>query len=346
MLDDAQILKQRDRLGALDVAAELHAQISREIPVINEDHDGRELRHVIVAGMGGSALAAEMVIALTRGWLHIPLVVTKGYDLPGFVNDNTLVIAISHSGNTEETLSCYDQARANNCQLAAITTGGSLFEKAVVDGIKRIKIPAGAQPRMSTVYHLRGLLKILQHFLIIDSDLYQKLEESGEWLSGQVKAWAPEVPTEQNIAKQLALKSAGKTPVIYAGELTWPLAYKWKISWNESAKNIAFCNQYPEFNHNEFIGWSSHPVEKPFVIFDLMSHLEHPRIRERMELSDRLLSGMRPHAVSVELQGETLLKQLLWGLALGDAASIYTAILNGVDPAPVKLVERLKKELS
>ena len=182
--------------------------------------------------------------------------------------------------------------------------------------------------------------------MIIDGDLYQKLEESGEWLSGQVKAWAPEVLTEQNIAKQLALKSAGKTPVIYAGELTWPLAYKWKISWNESAKNIAFCNQYPEFNHNEFIGWSSHPVEKPFVIVDLMSHLEHPRIRERMELSDRLLSGMRPHAVSVELQGETLLKQLLWGLALGDAASIYTAILNGVDPAPVKLVERLKKELS
>lgn len=346
MLDDPIMIRRKDPADTLSGLLQLSTQTSFEVVIEGNDYVPGTINAVVIAGMGGSALAAEMVIALTRGWLHIPLVVTKGYDLPGFVNGNTLVIAISHSGNTEETLSCYDQARANNCQLAAITTGGALFEKAVVDGVKRITIPAGAQPRMSTVYHLRGLLKILQHFLIIDGDLYQKLEESGEWLSGQVKAWAPEVPTEQNIAKQLALKSAGKTPVIYAGELTWPLAYKWKISWNESAKNIAFCNQYPEFNHNEFIGWSSHPVEKPFVVIDLMSHLEHPRIRERMELSDRLLSGMRPHAVSVELQGETLLKQLLWGLALGDAASIYTAILNSVDPAPVKLVERLKKELS
>ena len=108
-----------------------------------------------------------------------------------------------------------------------------------------------------------------------------------------------------------------QTCALPSGELTWPLAYKWKISWNESAKNVAFWNQYPEFNHNEFIGWSSHPVEKPFAIIDLRSSLERQRIRERMELSDRLLSGKRPKATVVELKGETLMQQLLWGLTLG-----------------------------
>ena len=95
--------------------------------------------------------------------------------------------------------------------------------------------------------------------------------------------------------------------------MTWPLAYKWKISWNESAKNLAFSNQYPEFNHNEFIGWSSHPVEKPFTIFDIRSNLERDRIRERMELSDRLLSGKRPKAHVLELRGRRL-----WNNCCGD----------------------------
>ena len=162
----------------------------------------------------------------------------------------------------------------------------------------------------------------------------------------ELTAWAPEQPESDNFAKQLAKTMMGKTPVFYAGELTYPLAYKWKISWNESSKNLAFWGQYPEFNHNEFIGWSSHPIEKPFAVVDFRSALERPRIRERMELSDRLLSGMRPKAEVIELRGETLLQQLLWGLVLADMASIYTAVLNGVNPEPVALVEKLKKELT
>ena len=126
MLDDAQILKQRDRLGALDVAAKLHAQISREIPVINEDHDGRELRHVVVAGMGGSALAADAAKVLLRDTLPIPLEVVKDYALPAYAAKHTLVIASSHSGNTEETVSCLRQAIKRGCQIAVIATGGEV----------------------------------------------------------------------------------------------------------------------------------------------------------------------------------------------------------------------------
>ena len=345
MLDDKNLLAQRDpgstRTSALAVTMQTDFAAEVESPATPS-----EVANVVLAGMGGSALAADMVKVLTADRVTVPLEVTKGYQLPNFVNEKTLVIAISHSGNTEETMSCYQQARQRGCQLAVMATGGKLFAAAEADNLPRVRVPSGGQPRMSTIYHLRGLLKLLSQFEVIDDSLYQAVAASGTWLKDQLSQWAEGVPTADNYAKQLALKLIGSTQVFYAGELTWPLAYKWKISFNESAKNVAFWNQYPEFNHNEFIGWSSHPVDKPYKVVDFRSSLERPRIRERMELTDRLLSGMRPKAEVVELQGETLLEQLLWGLALGEIVSIYAGILNGVNPEPVALVEQLKRELS
>jgi glucose/mannose-6-phosphate isomerase len=137
----------------------------------------------------------------------------------------------------------------------------------------------------------------------------------------------------------------GKTPIIYGGALTYPAAYKWKINVNENAKNTAWCNQLPEFNHNEFIGWSSHPIEKPFAVIDLISSFEHPRVLKRFEVSDRLLSGKRPKAHRVEAVGESVVEQLLYLVLLGDFVTAYLGILNNVDPSPVELVEKFKKEL-
>lgn len=346
MLDDINVIKQYDPGDVLSGVLNIPEQARYEVVVHEGSNQRRDFKNIVIAGMGGSALAADMVRVLTAGWLHLPLEVVKGYDLPGFVGEETLVIAVSHSGNTEETLSCYRQALDKKSCLAVMSTGGELIKRANNDNITYAQIPAGAQPRMSTVYHLRGLLKLLQHFWVIDGDLYNQVAGSADWLEGEISHWTPAVPEKNNLAKQIAKMTIGKTLVIFGGELTWPLAYKWKISWNESAKNLAFSNQYPEFNHNEFIGWSSHPVEKPFTVFDIRSNLERARIRERMELSDRLLSGKRPKAHVLELQGNTLMQQLLWGLVLADAASIYTAILNCVNPEPVHLIEKLKAELS
>lgn len=346
MLDDINVIKQYDPGDVLSGVLNIPEQARYEVVIHEGSNQRRDFKNIVIAGMGGSALAADMVRVLTAGWLHLPLEVVKGYDLPGFVGEETLVIAVSHSGNTEETLSCYQQALDKKSCLAVMSTGGELIKRANNDNITYAQIPAGTQPRMSTVYHLRGLLKLLQNFWVIDGDLYNQVADSADWLEDKISHWTPAVPEKNNLAKQIAKMTIGKTLVMFGGELTWPLAYKWKISWNESAKNLAFSNQYPEFNHNEFIGWSSHPVEKPFTIFDIRSNLERARIRERMELSDRLLSGKRPKAHVLELQGRTLMQQLLWGLVLADAASIYTAILNGVNPGPVRLIEKLKAELS
>jgi glucose/mannose-6-phosphate isomerase len=132
---------------------------------------------------------------------------------------------------------------------------------------------------------------------------------------------------------------------VYSGPRMYPAANKWKICMNENAKNVAWCNFLPEFNHNEFIGWSSHPVDKPYAVVELRSNLEHPRTQKRFEVTNRLLSGKRPAAEVVEVQGETLIQQLLWAASYGDYVSLYVALLNGVNPTPVDLVETFKKAL-
>jgi glucose/mannose-6-phosphate isomerase len=138
---------------------------------------------------------------------------------------------------------------------------------------------------------------------------------------------------------------AGKTPVVYGGAKTAVVAAQWKIGFNETAKNVSFYYILPEFNHNEFMGWTKQPVDKPYAVIDLRSNLEHPRIQKRFEVTESLLSGMRPSPIVVDIEGATVLEQLLWVIALGDFVTLYTALLNGVNPAPVELIEKFKLSL-
>lgn len=348
MLDDVNVLKQRDQSGALEVARGLYTQLEYEVELRDADHDGRAIKNVVVAGMGGSALAADLVKVLLKGELKVPYEVVKDYNLPRYVDHETLVVVSSHSGNTEETISCLNDAMTSSSapQIAVMATGGELERIADENSIMYAAIPTGTQPRMSMLYQLKCLLRLLQAFGLINGRLYDSLTESADWLRRESDAWTKESTTPHNYAKQLALLAVGKTPVFYGGSLMAPVAYKWKISWNENAKNVAFWNYLPEFNHNEFLGWVSHPIEKPFVVFDLMSSLEHERVTKRFAVTDRLLSGLRPKSHEVHMNGDTLLRQMLWGCVLADFVSIYVAILNNVDPVPVDLIEKFKKELN
>jgi len=345
MLDDNNVLKQRDPSGALDVAARQYEQALFSPEVLNPDHDERAIENVVITGMGGSTLAALLLKTLKKDKSTVPIEVVRGYSLPAYVGERTLVIASSYSGNTEETVSALNQAANAGAQIGIITSGGKLADYANQNDICHILLPTGFQPRMATICGLVALLTIFQHFEVPGLDGADEIRNAGDFLREASASWAKEVTVDKNYAKQLALLSVGKTPVFYGGELTAPLAYKWKISWNENAKNIAFWNEYPEFNHNEFMGWTSHPVEKPFVVFDLVSNFEHPQVLKRFTISDKLLSGRRPKANTVNLAGDSLTLQLLWGCILADFTSIYVAILNGVDPTPVELIEKLKAEL-
>lgn len=346
ILDNSNVIAQRDPEGALAIIAKQFEQTRFDAKVWNPENDNRDITSVVVTGMGGSALAALIVKVLLSKELTIPFDIIRGYDLPGYVNANTLVIASSYSGNTEETLSALDQAEKKGAQIGILASGGKLIDAATSFNIAHVPLPSGVQPRMAMIYNLRALFALLANFGVVDTKWLDELSNLSSWLEEETAKWTPEVATEYNYAKQLALEGIGKTPVFYGSPLTAPLAYKWKISWNETAKNVAFWNEYPEFNHNEFMGWVSHPVEKPFAIFDIVSPFDKPRVLQRFELSDRLLSGKRPHAFTIEIKGESLLAQLLWGSILADFVSAYAAVLNQVDPTPVVLIEKLKKELA
>lgn len=348
MLDDVQIYAQKDPSGALGVAASEWQQAEFTAEVQHPEHDGRGITRIVFAGMGGSALSALMVKSWLEGSLNVPFEVVRTYTLPAHVDSSTLVLISSCSGNTEETLSSLDDAQARHAQIAVLTSGGILLERAQQGDMTHVVLPSRTEyePRMTTLAQMRALTKLLWHFGVTNSLHYDEIAQYAGWLREESEKWVSEVTTDKNIAKQLALVAVGKTPVFYAGHLMAPVAYKWKISWNENAKNVAFWNELPEFNHNEFMGWASHPVEKPFAVFDLVSEFEHERIQKRFEVSDRLLSGRRPKSNIVRLQGDTLLAQMLWGCILADFVSIYVAVLNGIDPTPVDLIEKFKKELT
>ena len=346
MLNDENIIKQFDANDALGVAARQCEQAKFDAVVNNAVSGDLGIKNIVVAGMGGSALAA----VLAKKWLKLDLPITievvRTYDLPAYADNNTLVIVNSYSGNTEETLSCLKEAEQVGAKIAVISAGGELIEFAEKNQSTHIKLPSGLQPRMAVIYNLRAIIAILCDFGVAPYERLAEVAETYDWLCAETSKWAANIPSEQNYAKQIALQAAGKSAIFYGGSLTMPIAYKWKISWNENAKNLAFWNELPEFNHNEFLGWSSHPVEKPFVVFDVISNLEHPRILKRFEISDKLLSGMRPKSIPINLAGDTAIKQLLWGSILADYASIYLAVLNGINPTPVDLIEKLKVELT
>jgi glucose/mannose-6-phosphate isomerase len=345
MLDDPSQIKLKDPSSALNVAAMEYEQVAYSADVLNPEHDGREIKSIVVLGMGGSALAALVLKSWLKESLTIPIEVCRTYDLPGYVSSNTLVIASSYSGNTEETLSGLEQAKEIGAILGIIAAGGKLVDIATENGIAYVKLPDSFQPRMAVTYNLRALTSLLVNFGIVQQGRLDEISSTKDWLALESRNWSPEIDTAQNLAKQIALAAVGKTPVFYGGSITSPAAYRFKISWNENAKNVSFYNELPEMNHNEFMGWTSHPIEKPFAVFDIVSNFENPRIIKRFNVSDRLLSGLRPKAFRVDLAGDTILKQLLWAGILADYASIYTAILNGVDPTPVALIEKLKQEL-
>ena len=344
MIDDLKYIHEKDKSDALGLAAKEWQQLLAEYkiePALKPDH----VYNVVFAGMGGSALAA----LLSKTWPTVkePFEVVRGYDIPSYVDGDTLFIASSYSGNTEEELSCLGQAAERGATIVVISSGGQLADIAREKGYSLVLIPTHMQPRYATLYSFSALIRILEAVGLVDEGSADKeLSKAAKFLEESVKSWLPEVHTKDNPAKELAKDLVGTSIVVYSGPLLAPAAYKWKISLNENAKNLAWWGTYPEFNHNEFIGWTGQPHDKPYSVIELRSSFEHPQVLKRFEVSARLLSGRRPAPQVVEAKGETLLEQLLWTVIFGDFVSIYLALLNGIDPTPVDLIEKFKSEIS
>lgn len=339
MLDDPNYIAKYDRSNGLAMIAGQADQLRHQFELDAPDITG--VTNIVLAGMGGSALAGEFIKALLGDKLTLPFEIARGYDLPGYVDEKSLVIISSYSGNTEETLSAFEQAKQRNAAIVVLTSGGKLAKEGATYGFALV--PSGLQPRLGVLYGVKALATLFEACGLVD-DLLDELETHAEWLLEEVSSFMANVDEADNIAKQVAKRLVGHPVVVYAGPtLAFP-AMKWKIDINENSKNVAFWNQLPEFNHNEFNGWS-HPSKTGLAVVELHSSLDNARIAKRFEVTNKLLSGSMPAPIVVEAHGETKLQQMLWTLLLGDFVSAYLAFLNEIDPIPVELIERLKKDL-
>lgn len=342
MLDDKDYIARIDSDDGLTVAYEQPKQLDLDVK-LDMDIENK-ISNVVVAGMGGSALAAGIVSNWWSEKLPVPIEVVRDYRLPGYVDSSTLVVCSSYSGNTEETKSAFADAKKKGANIVVVASGGDLRSLAEEADVPFIQVPEGFQPRMAVWFGVKALSELFEHLQLIEG-ASSELHGAQPLLFAAAKEWAKETPTEKNYAKQIAEELMGKTPWVYAGPKLSSAAYKWKIDLNENAKNVANWNFFPEFNHNEFIGWTSHPVEKPFAVVELVSSLDHSQIKKRFEVTNELLSGRMPAPEIVEVKGQTQIEQILWACLLGDFVSIYLGILNGVNPVRVDAIEKLKGAL-
>jgi glucose/mannose-6-phosphate isomerase len=291
---------------------------------------------LVVAGMGGSGVGALLALGALGDRLKRPMVVVQGYSLPSWIGSDAVVLISSYSGGTEEALSCYDAARRRGARLVVTTTGGELARRARDDGYEVIPLPGGFQPRAAIGYATVVALEVAALCGVAPS-LRAEVEAAAALAERLVADWGPEA-AEDNLAKELARRLHDTVPVAVGAELTAPVAYRWKCQFNENAKLPAFHSELPEADHNEICGWDSAEGRLSAVL--LTDSGLHPRNAARMDLTGRIIED------SGGARGEAPLERLVSLVLLGDLVSLYVAVLRGVDPVEIKMIDRLKDELA
>jgi glucose/mannose-6-phosphate isomerase len=292
---------------------------------------------LIVAGMGGSAIGGSLARAALGDHASRPILCTRGYGLPPWTSPDTTVLCASYSGNTEETLACFESAGALGARRIVVTTGGKLAEQARDERVPVIPIPAGFEPRAAIAYMLVSALEV--------AALCGEIDVTAAHLEALVQRWGPD-GGEDAAPKQLARELQGTVPVIAGAELTAAIAYRWKTQINENAGLPAFSAELPELDHNEIAGWLGTGELGPFSAVFLDDTDCHPRLRARIELTQRFIE---PHAKVVrvvETVGSSALERVCSLVLFGDLLSCYLAALDGTDPTPAPPLEDLKALLS
>ena len=309
--------------------------------------DYSDIDKVVILGMGGSAIGGDLARSLASSINKAFVFVNRDYDLPTFVDDKTLVIASSYSGNTEETLSAFGQALKTGCKKLAITTGGKL--KALSDDacVPVLNIDYVSQPRAALGYSFMPVIAFFLKLKLLDDRSTKEVEAMITNLESLLSELKESVPTESNIAKQLATNIYGKIAIIYGSGILTEVARRWKTQINENSKAWAFHEVFPELNHNAVIGYQF-PRELASKIYVVLLRCPslHPRTMIRYQVTSELLEQNGIGHQVIDSHGEDGLSQMMSLVFTGDWASYYLAILNEIDPSPVKAIDYLKKRLS
>ena len=298
---------------------------------------------VVVTGMGGSAISADLFANFFKDELEIPFVVNRSYTLPAFVNKNTLLIVSSYSGNTEETISVFKSALKTKCRIVCITTGGKIENIAKKNKVPVVKILPGYQPRYALGLSFFTLLKVLTRIKIIN--VKQGLVNS---IIKLYKDKSKLYSKEKNSALSYAEEILGYIPVVYSVEgFTSSVGYRLKSQFNENSKLLAFHNVLPEMNHNEIVGWESFD-EKQFQtrIINIVDKEYPARVKKRLDIMNELTSDSKVGVINLESHEKSFKVRLMDLIYLCDWITYYTAVLRGYDPSEIRNIDLLKEKLA
>ncbi len=302
--------------------------------------------NIVVVGMGGSAIGGEILHDWLRDMLPMPVEVCRDYDLPAYVNKDTLVFTNSYSGNTEETLTAFLTAIRRKCNVIAVTSGGQLESFCKQLQIPYTIIPKGLQPRVAVPYLFFPLPVIMKKMGIIYK-IDNELEETIKILERIIEANAPTVPTKNNRAKQLATELVDTVPVIYGFRQYNSIAQRLKAQFNENSKVPSKFEAFPELNHNEIVGYEApESLIKKYSIILIRDPKEPPEIRNRIETTTNLVFNRVKRVIEITADGEGKLAKMFSILCMGDLVSVYLAILQNKDPTPVRIIDKVKSELA
>ncbi len=347
-LDDLEVLNV-DRSGMVQLLLDFAQQVQAgerlgqgaELPRVTHP------RTIVVSGLGGSAIGGDLLRSYLSPECRVPIWVNRHYTLPAFVGPETLMCVVSYSGNTEETLSSFTEARSRGASLLVVTSGGQLAEMAEQAHVPCIRVGGGLPPRATLGYLFTPLLVILARLGLV-ADQRASIAETVELLRELAAQYRPGVETFRNPPKELARQLYGRWSAIYGvQDFSDVVAYRWRTQLNENSKVLATHHVFPELNHNEVVGWSG-----PFSLLDnvwvvmLRDSQEMDRIGQRVEITKTLLQEQAAGITEVWSQGSSRLARVFSLLYMGDFTSYYLALLHGVDPSPVQMIDILKERLA
>jgi len=334
-------MNKTDKFGMLNLLVKFPDQCADAFSVgknffVPQSYIGAGYKNIVFSGLGGSAIGADLLRSYLADEIKIPVFVNRDYTIPRFVGKDTLFLACSYSGDTEETLSSYAEAKQRGAKVIAMASGGKLGILAKEDKVPVIGIPGGYPPRAALGYSFFGWLDVLYKFGFIAD----KTEDVAVAID-DMKVF------RDSEAKRLARELVGKYIIIYAANKHIDsVVVRWRSQLAENAKTLASTHLFPEMNHNETVGWEGpKKLLKDFVVVLLRDEGEHPRVAKRMDITKAMI-GKESKVIEVRSKGRNLLSRMFNLINTGDFTSYYLAVLNGVDPTPVEKIVYLKKELS
>ena len=297
----------------------------------------KEIRNILICGLGGSGIGGTIVSDIISSKVNIPIAATKDYSIPNFVNEHTLVIANSYSGNTEETLYALEKCQARGAEIAVITSGGKLKTIAEENKYNNIIIPGNQPPRAMFGYAFTELFFMLNHYGIIDDSFKSDFDKA-------INLIDTEKADIQKQAMNLAKKMYKQTPVIYVAKGFEGVAVRFRQQLNENSKMLGWHNVVPEMNHNELLGWRTNVNDLAVVYF--RNKCDYDRNQIRMDINKKVISKFTSNITEIWSKGDSLIENSLYHISVGDWTSWYLSEMNNVDAIEIDVIDFLKGELA